>query len=151
MNPHVYLKVAGVSELFLTLITGIRLFSCVDPHVIFKLDHGAERLAAHIAEWLLSWFFPRVDPCVVLKRTGVAAAFAAGLADVWPLSCVSQHVVLQGALVTATFATDLACEKLFSGVFAQVIFQDSHVAASKAENVAAVFLLHVSDSVSCQR
>lgn len=122
----------------------------MDAHVIFEVDHAAEFFPAHAADRLLPRFPPCVDPHVVLKRAGVATAFATGLADVRPLPRVGQHVVFQSTLVTATFAANLAGEKFFSGVFAQVISEDTHVAASKAEHVAAVFLLYVSHPVSCQ-
>ena len=118
--------------------------------MIFEIDHAAKSFPAHAADWRLPRFLPRVDPHVVLKCTGVATAFAAGLADVRPLSRVGQHVMLQSTLVTATFTTNLTGEKFFSSVFAQVIFEDASVAAAEAEHVAAVFLLHVSHPVSGQ-
>lgn len=122
----------------------------MDAHVVFEIDHAAEFFAAHVADRLLPRFLAGVDPHVVLKRTGVAAALAACLADVRPLSCVGQHMMLQSALVTTTFTTNLAGEQFFSSVFAQVIFEDAHVAATKAKHVTAVFLLHVCHSVSGQ-
>lgn len=121
----------------------------MDAHVIFEIYRAAEFFAAHVAH-RLSRFLPRVDPHVVLKRAGVAAAFAAGLADERLLSRVGQHVVLQGALVTAAFTANLAEEEFLSGVFAQVIFEDAQVAAPQAQHVAAVFLLRVSHPVSGQ-
>lgn len=122
----------------------------MDAHVVFEIDHAAEYFAAHVALGLLPRFLPGVDPHVVLKRAGVAAALAAGLADVRPLSRVGQHVVLQSAPVAATFTANLAGEELFSGVFAQVVFEDAQVAASEAQHVAAVLLLRVSHPVSSQ-
>lgn len=122
----------------------------MDAHVIFEIDHAAEFLAAHVADRLLPALLPGVDPHVVLQRAGVAAALAAGLADVRPLSRVGQHVVLQSALVATTFTANLAGEKLFPGVFAHVISEDARVAGAEAENVAAVFFLRVSHPVSGQ-
>lgn len=122
----------------------------MDTHVILEIDHAAEFFAAHVADWLLPALLPGVDPHVVLQRAGVAAALAAGLADVRPLPRVGQHVVLQSALVAAAFTANLAGEKLFSGVFAHVISEDARVAGAEAENVAAVLLLHVSHPVSGQ-
>lgn len=145
-----YLQIAGVPELLITLIAGVRLLPRVSVHVIFEFDRGAECFAALVAHRLLSRLLPGVDPHVVLKRAGVAAAFAARLADVRPLSCVGQHVVLQSALVTATLAANLAGEELFSGVFAQVNPEDAHVAAAEPEHVAAVVLLRVCDPVCGQ-
>ena len=118
--------------------------------MIFEIDHAAEFFAAHVADRLLPALLPCVDPHVVLQRAGVTAALAAGLADIRPLSRVGQHVVLQGALVATTFTANLAGEELFSGVFAHVISEDARVAGAEAENVAAVFLLHVSHPVSGQ-
>lgn len=118
--------------------------------MVFEIDHAAEFFAAHVADRLLPRLLAGVDPHVVLKRTGVTAALAAGLADVRPLSRVGQHMVLQSALVTTSFTTNLAGEQFFSSVFAQVILEDAHVAATEAKHVTAVFLLHVSHSVSGQ-
>lgn len=118
--------------------------------MIFEIDRAAEFFAARVADGLLPRFLSGVDPHVVLKRAGVAAALAAGLADVRPLPRVGQHVVLQGTLVATTFPANLAGEKLFTGLFARVIFEDAQVAASEADNIAVVFLLHVSHPVSGQ-
>lgn len=123
----------------------------MDAHVIFEIDHAAERFAAHTADGLLPRFLPGVDPHVVLERAGMAASLAAPLADVRPLSRVGQHVVLQSAQVTATFTANLAGEKFFSRVFAQMISEDAEVAASDAEHLAAVLLLSVGHPVSGQR
>lgn len=150
MNRHVQPQIAGVAELFITLIAGVRLHPCVDAHVVLETDHAAECFAAHVAHRLLPRLLPRVDPHVVLKCAGVTAALAAGLADVRPLSRVGQHVVLQSAAVTATFAANLAAEELFPRVFAQVGFEDAKGAASKPEHFAAVFLLRVRHPVSNQ-
>lgn len=150
MNRHVYLEIAGVAELFITLTAAVRLVPRVDAHVIFEIDHAAEFFVADAADRLLPRFLPGVGPHVVLKGAGVAAAFPARLADVRLLSRVGQHVVLQRALVATTLTAHLTGEKLFSRVFAQVNFEDAQVAASEAEHVAAVFLLYVSHPVSGQ-
>lgn len=118
--------------------------------MIVEVDRAAKLFAAHGADGLLPGFFPGVDPQVVLECAGVAAALAAGLADVRPLSSVSEHVMLQGTAVTAGFTANLAGEKLLSGDLTRAGFDDVHVAASCARPVPAEFLLHVSHPVSSQ-
>lgn len=150
MSCRVHLQVARVAEPLLALLAGVRFFPRVDAHVVLEIDRAAEYFAAHAADRLFSRLLTRVDPHVVLQRAGVAAAFPAGLADVRPLARVGQHVVLQGAPVAASFATDVAGEGFFSGVFAQGVSEHAYVAGTEAEQLAAVLLLHVSDSVSGQ-
>ena len=100
----------------ITLVTLVRLLTCVSPHVHLNIVVPGKSPAAHRTLVLLAL----VSLHVVGERGGEGEAFATHHALVWLLTRVGAHVPLQPRLVLERVVAQLARVRLQSSVVVDV-------------------------------
>lgn len=120
VSPRVNFELGWVFKLFLTGAAGVRLLTCVRPHVIQQMDVLDETFSTGVTDVR---FLARVDHHVLLQRRQFGKPFATGVADVRPLTCVGSYVDHQAFPRAETFPTGLAGIKFLPCVNGHVVFQ----------------------------